>query len=506
MAWANMEEEPPPPAFQMDAQPMEVGLHVPTENSMQSVQAEVLAEPKGNKPFSAYNQQHNMMNMNGAQRGMPMMPQNMMMAQNMNPNMMPPPVPKNANRPPAGGVAGPFPILSEEFMNKMLNMAANLDVQDMNANMQQAISSNQRNSNLKNNGAAKPKGKGKGKGKGADLARMQSSPNVGFNNRFRKKEKKHSGVQALVGAYNSYAKPLPPHAYAQPQAPAKPKPKPLPPRPPPPPNAGAQAHRPPLQQANPEPPPSQELDNPIQGELVSMGFEKEYVIRACNLYKKKFKNKPMRLEVLTEIIIRLQQRDQSRRQRSKSIDSVAGAGVAIAAPDPQMNGDMNNGNQRRRSSIQGVNAYSQAVNIPQSESYEYIQNNNDYHNNYAMGIHHDQNMKQMEKQKSINASAESIAISIIMSASSIGPQNCDIIIRKDQTLQDAKQLISTCLTDFDQFDQSYAFFDDNSGYIFDAMDMTILQVLQLMDIEVEKDNIVLTLKIGRILSKYIKLK
>ncbi len=42
-----------------------------------------------------------------------------------------------------------------------------------------------------------------------------------------------------------------------------------------------------------------------------MGFEKEYVIRACNVYKKKFKNKPLRLEVLTEIIIRLQQKDQN---------------------------------------------------------------------------------------------------------------------------------------------------------------------------------------------------
>eukprot|EP01083_Nonionella_stella_P122496 368588_1 len=65
-----------------------------------------------------------------------------------------------------------------------------------------------------------------------------------------------------------------------------------------------------------------EFDNPIQEELVSMGFEKEYVIRACNLYKKKFKNKPLRLEVLTEIIIRLQQRDQSR-NRAKSIDCFA---------------------------------------------------------------------------------------------------------------------------------------------------------------------------------------
>eukprot|EP00483_Globobulimina_turgida_P006797 UN06809 len=93
-----------------------------------------------------------------------------------------------------------------------------------------------------------------------------------------------------------------------------------------------------------------------------------------------------------------------------------------------------------------------------------------------------------------------------MPSSSIGLQACDIIIRKDQTLQDAKQLISTCLTDFDQFDESYALFHDDTGFIFTEFDVTIVQALQLMDVNVDDQNIVIDLKIGRIVSKYIKLK
>ncbi len=186
-----------------------------------------------------------------------------------------------------------------------------------------------------------------------------------------------------------------------------------------------------------------EFDNPIQEELVSMGFEKEYVIRACNLYKKKFTNQPLRLEVLNEIIIRVQQRDQNR-NRAKSIDS-----VAAPVKNKQNINKNNNGNQgnhciqikyKTKTFYIGASASAQKMQdlysnaqLQQSMSYDYNLPNN----GYGKGNDNINNNG--------NSNGESVAITIIMPSSSIGLQTCDIIIRKDQTLQDAKQLISTCL-------------------------------------------------------------
>lgn len=46
-------------------------------------------------------------------------------------------------------------------------------------------------------------------------------------------------------------------------------------------------------------------------DLRSMGYEESYINRAINLYKRKFKDKPLQIQVLTEIISRLKQRDQT---------------------------------------------------------------------------------------------------------------------------------------------------------------------------------------------------
>merc|ERR1719206_1614640 len=80
------------------------------------------------------------------------------------------------------------------------------------------------------------------------------------------------------------------------------------------PESAAQIHQQQQQQQKQQSPPTVQKPekplHPIEVELVSMGFEKDYVVRASTLYKEKFKNKPLRLEVLTEIITLLQQRDQ----------------------------------------------------------------------------------------------------------------------------------------------------------------------------------------------------
>merc|ERR1712129_273931 len=217
--------------------------------------------------------------------------------------------------------------------------------------------------------------------------------------------------------------------------------------------------------------PKVEPVDPIQGELVSMGFDKEYVVRACNLYKKKFHNKPLRLEVLTEIIIRLQQRDESRKQRSQSID------IKIDDEKPAAPVIVHNNNNKEP----------QHIPLQQSVSQKYNHGNN-------VHIHH----------QSIN-SAERVVITLVMPSSSIGMQTAEIVMRRDQTLLDLKQLASTCLTDFDAFDPSYAFFHDDSGFIFTEFEITMTQALQLMDVDEHEHNNIIV-KIGRIVSKYIKLK
>ena len=257
--------------------------------------------------------------------------------------------------------------------------------------------------------------------------------------------------------YRKYDSPSPPPSRAMVNKPGygynKEEPKQKPQRQPQPPPAAAQA----IGKNEPI------FDNPIQSELVSMGFDHEYVTRACNLYRKKFKNKPFRLEVLTEIIIRLQQRDKNK-NRAKSIASVDSEHKERDKLEKasQLN------HVKRRSSFQGFgdNAANYAP-LQQSVSQNYDKYNYDNKNN---------------QYKTIKPVDNNVNVEIIMSTSSIGSQKCDIVIRKDQTLSELKQLISTCLLDFDQFDQCYAFFHDNSGFIFTEFDITMLQALQLMDI------------------------
>jgi len=226
--------------------------------------------------------------------------------------------------------------------------------------------------------------------------------------------------------------------------------------------------------------------DPIEGELVSMGFEKEYVVRACNLYKKKFKNKPLRLEVLTEIIIRLQQRDQSKK-RSHSIDEIDNSQNKVAAAPKH---------RKKRSSFSGVQKYkNEQMPLQQSISQPPLKYNN--HNQQMQHMIHHQHQ----------SSAEQVVITLVMPSSSIGLQTAEIVMRRDQTLADLKRLASTCLTDFDQYDMSYAFFHDDSGFIFTEFDVSMTQALQLMDVDVNNaDNINVIVKIGRVVSKYIKLK
>lgn len=294
-----------------------------------------------------------------------------------------------------------------------------------------------------------------------------------------------------------------------------------------------------------------EFDSPIQAELVSMGFERQYVTRACNLYKKKFKNKPLRLEVLTEIIIRLQQRDRDKyRHRAKSIESVD-------SEHKRRNKAMQSVNQsiapdvKRRSSFQAgvindnngnlgavnVNVESNLHVISDQHQYAYHShddhsNNNKYgyaqapnggpalqqsisHQNYMYNDFQPQQAQQAQQPAeravvvSFNRDAnqnemESVTVQIVMSRSSVGKQECDIVIGKDQTFGELKQLVSTCLTDFDAKDECYVFFHDATGFVFDDCDMMIFQALQLMDFDVDAKNLHVTLKIARSVTQYMK--
>merc|ERR1719361_2850021 len=113
----------------------------------------------------------------------------------------------------------------------------------------------------------------------------------------------------------------------------------------------------------------------------------------------------------------------------------------------------------------------------------------------------------MHVQHQRSNSSKQVIVTLVMPSSSIGMQTAEIVMRRDQTLGDLKQLASTCLTDFDQYDASYAFFHDDSGFIFTEFDVSMTQALQLMDVDVEhEENINIIVKIGRIVSKYIKLK
>lgn len=266
--------------------------------------------------------------------------------------------------------------------------------------------------------------------------------------------------------------------------------------------------------------------------------------------RKKFKNKPLRLEVLTEIIIRLQQRDRNRQHRAKSL--VRGS----IASEKELRAQMQ-GHEKRRSSMssfQGIPispihqsmkfnhaALRQSVSNRTDEDDHFngfgSGNDNELHepsrsahnvrmesfDHLAMANHSEVDMDEKEKQsveterehdadhnnQSHNSSsdrADMVSVEIIMSSSSIGAQRCTIPIGTGQTLQELKALISTCLTDFDSFDESYAFFHDDTGFIFTQFQVSLRQVLQLMDIDPDaEEDVAITLRIGRIVSKYIKL-
>merc|ERR1712157_502936 len=110
----------------------------------------------------------------------------------------------------------------------------------------------------------------------------------------------------------------------------------------------------------------------------------------------------------------------------------------------------------------------------------------EYNHGNSVHIHH----------QSIN-SAERVVITLVMPSSSIGMQTAEIVMRRDQTLFDLKQLAATCLHDFDAFDDSYTLFHPDSGFIFMEFDISMTQALQLMDVDEHADNNII-LKIGRI--------
>mmetsp|Transcript_52449 Transcript_52449/g.83487 ORF Transcript_52449/g.83487 Transcript_52449/m.83487 type:complete len:276 (-) Transcript_52449:137-964(-) len=161
-------------------------------------------------------------------------------------------------------------------------------------------------------------------------------------------------------------------------------------------------------------------------------------------------------------------------------------------------------------------AYNQAPQQPQSQQQgQYNQYNQGYQGNQPQQQQQQQQQQQPQEpavvsfNRDVNQNAnqqdvESVTVEIVMIRSSIGAQECEIVIRKDQTFEELKQLVSTCLTDFDATDDCYAFFHEHTGFVFDDWDMMIFQALQLMDVDVEAKNLHVTLKIARSVAKYIK--
>lgn len=296
-----------------------------------------------------------------------------------------------------------------------------------------------------------------------------------------------------------------------------------------------------------------EFNHPVQRELVTMGFAREYVVRSTNLYRKKFKNKPLRLEVLTEIIIRLQQRDRNR-FREKRARSMVRSSVAS---DETLRSAAKSNHEKRRSSMSSFQgmipispihqslkfnhaALRQSVSYDASDPFngfgsgqelqEPLNENNNlrmaslnnlYDGNQSEMESNDDDEKSQEKEEIIvrrgsggsgsdkvdsdHSNRGTVSIEIIMATSSIGAQKCRIQLGKGKSLKELKTLISTCLTDFNCFDESYAFFHDESGFIFDELEMTMNEVLRLMHIDTDgADKISITFRIGRIVSKYIK--
>eukprot|EP00484_Ammonia_sp_Unknown_P030275 CAMPEP_0197032486 /NCGR_PEP_ID=MMETSP1384-20130603/11155_1 /TAXON_ID=29189 /ORGANISM="Ammonia sp." /LENGTH=579 /DNA_ID=CAMNT_0042462159 /DNA_START=1 /DNA_END=1740 /DNA_ORIENTATION=+ len=573
------EEDVPPAAFAIESNPE--SIHIPT-NSIMSVEAEVLAEPKKKPNVDSGDMDNMVFPMNNMMMN-PMMMMNQMMLFNQFNNAMKPNQNNNQHNNPHqqnnnnnnvnnnnNNMQFQQMMLPQEFMDNMLNMAANMDQKNKNnannnnANNNMSMARQSKPNNLSpysqnaprnnnNNSVHVNVNSGNQQNKNAHAfnipppqpnhIKMKSLPNQFIHNNM------YNNNSHLNQAHDQQPYQVQLDAVNQPN------------------NANVMAADDDAKQdkarkakARPDPrdDPSvhgasevdpNEFESPIEAELVSMGFERQYVTRACNLYRKKFKNKPLRLEVLTEIIIRLQQRDRDKyRHRAKSIESVD-------SEHKRRNKAMQSINQaiapdfKRRSSFQaGVNnmmiSDEPQYGYPSHDNYNVNNHHNQNHNNFGyaanggpalqQSISHQsyayndyqpqpppqqQQQQQQQQQpqepavvsfnRDVNQNAnqqdvESVTVEIVMIRSSIGAQECEIVIRKDQTFEELKQLVSTCLTDFDATDDCYAFFHEHTGFVFDDWDMMIFQALQLMDVDVEAKNLHVTLKIARSVAKYIK--